>query len=553
LLKHFVKQNPRTSMNRVSIATSTPKPSQTSAPKAKASCAKAAKNAGGGRTLSPDLRLGLTSEMVNQKAFDAAVQRFAERKIALPTFAQVADPTLAPKGSLASLTGVDPDAADNRNLWRVNWFNGADRKSRVDVPVHVVLPPSLTGVEATIVVMLGNKFPMIRAHKVQAAYAVLAPRLVTGQFDPVSQRAIWPSTGNYARGGVAISRLMACRGTAVLPEGMSKERFEWLAQWTEDPSDVVRTFGTESNVKEIYDKCNELSKDPQNVILNQFSEFANYLGHFHVTGRALSTVFEHVAAQMPSTAHPRLRWFTSATGSAGTIGAGDYLKEKYGTHIAALEALECPTMLKNGFGEHNIQGIGDKHIPLIHNVMNTDAVIAVSDRATDNLDILFNTAAGMAHLRDRLGVPGAVIEQLTHFGYSAICNTIGAIKLAKEFRMTADDVIVTVATDGSELYPSEREKFLARDYASGFGAVDAAEVTGRYLQSVDRDNMIQLTELDRERIFNLGYYTWVEQQGTSFDDFVARKEQSWWKSLRDLVPVWDERIVEFNQRTGMAS
>ncbi len=502
------------------------------------------------QTLSADLRLGLTSEMVDQASYDHAVARFAEQRIVLPTFAQVADPTLQPTGTIDSLVGVDPDTADNRNLWRVNWFNGADRKSRVDVPVHVVLPPSLTGVEATIVVMLGNKFPMIRAHKVQAAYAVLAPRLVTGQFDPTSQRAIWPSTGNYARGGVAISRLMACRGTAVLPEGMSKERFDWLAQWTEDPSDVVRTPGTESNVKEIYDTCNELAKDPQNVILNQFSEFANYLGHFHVTGRALSTVFEHVASQMPSTSHPRLRWFTSATGSAGTIAAGDFLKERYGTNIAALEALECPTMLKNGFGEHNIQGIGDKHIPLIHNVMNTDAVIAISDRATDNLDILFNTAAGMTHLRDRLGVPGAVIEQLTHFGYSAICNTLGAIKLAKEFRMTADDVIVTVATDGSELYPSEREKFLARDYASGFGAVDAAEVAGRYLQSVDRDNMIQLTEFDRERIFNLGYYTWVEQQGISFTDFSARKEQSWWTALRDLVPVWDERIAMFNERTA---
>lgn len=313
--KHFVKPDPRTSMSRVSTTSTS-------------------------RTLSPDLRLGLTSEMVDQGSFDRAVERFRERKIALPTFAQVADPTLQPAGALASLQGVDPDAADNRNLWRVNWFNGSDRKSRVEVPVHVVLPSSLTGVEATIVVMLGNKFPMIRAHKVQAAYAVLAPRLVTGQFDPTSQRAIWPSTGNYARGGVAISRLMACRGTAVLPEGMSKERFDWLAQWTEDPSDVVRTPGTESNVKEIYDTCNELAKDPQNVILNQFSEFANYLGHFHVTGRALGMVFEHVASQMPSTAHPKLRWFTSATGSAGTIAAGDYLKERYGTNIAALEALE---------------------------------------------------------------------------------------------------------------------------------------------------------------------------------------------------------------------
>lgn len=502
--------------------------------------------------LSTDLRLGLTAEVVDQGSYDRAVQRFAERKIALPTFAQVADPTLQPLMAKAATSGIDPDAADPANLWRVHWFNGADRRSRVDVPVHVVLPPALTGVAATIVVMLGNKFPMIRAHKVQAAYAVLAPRIVTGQFDPTTQRAIWPSTGNYARGGVAISRIMGCRGTAVLPEGMSKERFEWLAKWTEDPNDVIRTFGTESNVKEIYDECNRLSQDPQNVILNQFSEFANYMGHYNVTGRALATVFEHVREQAGSSSHLRLRAFTSATGSAGTIGAGDYLKERYGAQIVAAEALECPTMLMNGFGEHNIQGIGDKHIPLIHNVMNTDIVTAISDRATDNLDILFNTAAGMAYLRDRMGVPGAVIEQLTHFGYSAICNTLSAIKTAKMLGLGEDDVIVTIATDGSELYPSERDKFLARDYPSGFDTASAAEVAGRYLQSVDTENMIQLREFDRNRIFNLGYYTWVEQQNIGFDDFEARRRQDWWAQVRTLVSKWDERIVEFNERTGMA-
>jgi cysteine synthase len=209
-------------------------------------------------------------------------------------------------------------------------------------------------------------------------------------------------------------------------------------------------------------------------------------------------------------------------------------------------------MLKNGFGEHNIQGIGDKHIPLIHNVMNTDIVVAVSDRATDNLDILFNTAAGMAHLRDRMGVPGAVIEQLQHFGYSAICNTLAAIKAAKRLRLGNDDVVITIATDGSELYPAERETFIARDFPSGFDAVAAAEVAGRYLQSVDTDQMIELGEIDRERIFNLGYYTWVEQQNVPFPQFEVRRDQAWWSSIRSLVGEWDERIDEFNQRTGMA-
>lgn len=500
-----------------------------------------------------DLRLGLTAAMIDKASYDNAVKRFAERKIALPTFAQLADPSTAPSASVSGLANVDPDAADAANLWRVNWYNAADRTSRVPVPEHVVLPKSLTGVDATIIVVLGNKFPMIRAHKVLAAYACLAPRVVTGQFDPTSQRAIWPSTGNYARGGVAISRIMSARGTAVLPEGMSKERFDWLAKWTENPADIIRTYGTESNVKEIYDACNELEKDPQNVILNQFSEFANYLGHYTVTGDALAHVYDHYVASLPSGSHPKLRAFTSSTGSAGTIAAGDKLKERYGAMIVACEALECPTMLENGFGEHNIQGIGDKHIPLIHNVMNTDCVSAVSDHATDHLDLLFNSPAGRKHLIERMGVPVAVVDQLVHFGFSSSCNVLSAIKYAKWFRLGSDDVIITVATDGHELYPSELEKLMATDYPNGFDALDAADVAGRYLTSVDTDHFLELSARDKNRIFNLGYYTWVEQQRVSVPDFEARRSATFWNGIKALVPEWDAHISEFNQRTGMAS
>ena len=294
----------------------------------------------------------------------------------LPTFAQLADPsTIDP----AITAGVDKNAADARNLFRVHWFNDLDG-NRVGVPDHVVLPPELTGIESPVIVVFGDRFPMITAHKVLAAYACLAPRVITGQFDPTRHRAIWPSTGNYARGGIAISRIMASRGVAILPAGMSQERFDWLDQWCANPADdVIKTVGTESNVKEIYDACNELAKDPDNFVLNQFSELGNHLGHYEITGRALAAVFEHVAAGRPNL---RLAAFTSATGSAGTIAAGDRLKEEYGSKIVAVEALECPTMLQNGFGEHNIQGIGDKHIPLIHNVMNTDVVVGISDRAT---------------------------------------------------------------------------------------------------------------------------------------------------------------------------
>ena len=236
------------------------------------------------------------------------------------------------------------------------------------------------------------------------------------------------------------------------------------------------------------------------------------------------------------------------TGSAGTIGAGDRLKELYGTKIVAVEALECPTMLENGFGEHNIQGIGDKHIPLIHNVMNTDVVAAVSDRATDELDVLFNTEVGRTYLRDRKHIPADVVDALAHFGLSSICNMIAAIKTAKLLDLGPNDVLITIATDGAAMYPSERVKTLSRRFNNSFNEVDAAEVFSEHLGHVGTEAMIDCTEQDRTRIFNLGYYTWVEQQGTPLSVFEARRSQSFWRNLRRYIPVWDELTAEFNQR-----
>jgi hypothetical protein len=279
--------------------------------------------------------------------------------------------------------------------------------------------------------------------------------------------------------------------------------------------------------------------------------FGNHLGHLTVTGRALGHVFEHVRQRQRELdgRELRLAGFTSATGSAGTIAAGDRLKEEYGAAIVAVEALECPTMLENGFGEHNIQGIGDKHIPLIHNVMNTDVVVAISDKATDELDLVFNSEAGRAHLASK-GVPESVVAQLEHFGFSAICNVLAAIKTAKLLDLGADDAVITVATDGAALYPSERAKLLAGRFGGDFGRVAAAEAFGEHLARVDTDHMIECTEADRRRIFNLGYYTWVEQQGTPFELFEARRRQDFWVGLRRYVDVWDAMIEEFNERVA---
>ena len=492
--------------------------------------------------------LGLVSDVVDQAVYDRTVERFRDQNIALPTFAELSDPSTIPAARVAALDGLDRNEPDARNLFRVHWFGRLDGSGPHAVPDHVELPPELTGVEARIVLAFGNRFPMIRAHKVLAAYACLVPRLVTGRFDPTASRAIWPSTGNYARGGIAISRIMGCRGVAVLPAGMSKARFDWLEQWTLNPADdIVRTPGTESNVKEIYDACNEMEKDPVNQIINQFSEFANHLGHYKVTGPALERVYEHVTADDTGS---RLAAYVSASGSAGTLGAGDYLKEHHGADIVAAEALECPTLLENGFGEHNIQGIGDKHVPLIHNVMNTDHIVAVSDRSTDALDALFNSPAGKAHLIDRVGLDADLVESLTHMGYSSSCNALAAIKVAKELGLGREDVIVTVATDGSELYDAEREAYLATHHPDGYDAVAAATDFGRELEAGDTAQHLECGEAERRRIFNLAYYTWVEQQGTEFDDFMARRDLRFWDGMRHFLDEWDEAIVEFNGRTG---
>ena len=486
---------------------------------------------------------GLETEVINTTARDRAVERCRQVGIRLPTFAELADPP----GTDSALAGVDPDAADAANLWRVNWYNDASRAGRAAVPEHVVIPPALSGVESPIILLLGNRFPMIGAHKVLAAYSCLAPRLVTGQFDPTENRAVWPSTGNYARGGIAISKIMGCRGVAVLPEGMSAERFEWLDRWTSDPSDVIRTPGSESNVKEIYDACAALAQDEANVILNQFCEYGNHLGHVTATAAAVERVFEHYTESHSSA---RLAGFVAASGSAGTLGAGDPLKERHGSATAVVEALECPTLLYNGYGEHNIQGIGDKHVPLVHNVMGTDFVIGVSDRSCDALNMVFNTAPGRSYLSGHRHVGQQGLAALGDLGLSSIANILGAIKYAKYLGLGEDDVRLTVATDGAGMYQSQIEIAGAKHHPGGFSEIEAAEAFGQHLLGAGIDHVSELGRFERERIFNLGYYTWVEQQGTGLGEFESRRDPGFWDGLMKLVTVWDEMIGELNTAIG---
>jgi cysteine synthase len=392
------------------------------------------------------------------------------------------------------------------------------------------------------VALVGKWFPT-GAHKVGAAFGCLVPRLVTGQFDPTTQKAVWPSTGNYCRGGAYDSALLGCQSIAILPEGMSRERFAWLQTVA---GEIIKTPGSESNVKEIFDKCWELRNSGQDlVIFNQFDELGNYLWHHEVTGPAMHKVLEQV-----SRSDDTYRGLVVSTGSAGTIAAGDYLKKHFpASKIAAMEALQCPTLLLNGFGDHRIEGIGDKHVPWVHNVKNTDMVIALDDEAAISAIRLFNEAAGKKYLAQQ-GVDENLLERLPWVGISGAGNLLAAIKFAKYYELGENDIILTVLTDSMEMYHSRLEELNAE--RGEFGGVEAAVAHQRYVLGLTLDHMQELNYYDRKRVHNLKYYTWVEQQGKTYSEIQAQwYDDSYWTDIPALVDEIDALIEAFNQKTGL--
>ena len=466
---------------------------------------------------------------------------FKKNGVILPTISELSNPHSIKEKVKNKLKTLDKNEIDPLNLFRVHWFNNRDHSDFSKVPEHILLPSEFTGVEAKIIVNIGRLFPLITAHKVLAAYACLLPRILSGTFDYENHKAVWPSTGNYCRGGVAISRILGLKSIAILPEGMSKERFAWLEQWVEDKNDIIKTTGTESNVKEIYDACNELKKDPKNDIINQFDEYYNYAIHRAVTGPS----FEKSFLEVKGDSNLKPRFYVSASGSSGTLAAGDYLKDHLNTKTAVVEAIECPTLLCNGFGEHNIQGIGDKHVPLIHNVMNTDFVVGISDQATNNLNLIFNTEVGKKFLISRKGFNSNFVNRLPEFGFSTIANILASIKLAQYMKLGSDDAIITVATDGADLYLSELEK-TKKEFEGIYDETACAEIYGRYLKGITTDHTLELNQIEKERIFNLGYYTWVEQQNINIKEFEKRKEQTFWDDHLHYMLSLDNKIKEFN-------
>ena len=478
---------------------------------------------------------------INEAIVAKAAKRCHEQGILIPTLAQMKDPSLIPDDIAAKVQKVGLWDIDPLNLFRITWKNDPET-GLFNEGNWIEFPRELTGVDARIIGLVGKWFPT-GAHKVGAAFGCLVPRLVTGQFDPTTQKAVWPSTGNYCRGGAFDSRLLACESVAILPEEMSQERFEWLSNVADE---VIATPGCESNVKEIYDKCWEIRRTrPECVIFNQFDEFGNPIWHYNVTGTMIQELFEKLARP-----GQRLGAYVSATGSAGTIAAGDFLRTKHSDLIVtAVEALQCPTLFACGFGGHRIEGIGDKHVPWVHNVRNTDFLCAVDDDQCLDLLRLFNEEAGHAVLLDA-GVDGQVVRDLPLLGISSICNLVAAIETAKYYDMDGRDLIFTSLTDSAEMYSS---RLIEQTAAHGVYSREKALVDhARWLLGATPDYVRELSYHDRKTLHNFKYFTWVEQQGRTVSELRQLWDRDYWTEIFNVTEHWDRRIAEFNERINSA-
>jgi cysteine synthase A len=480
---------------------------------------------------------------INQPVLDSTVTYCRDKGITLPTFAMMKDPHLVPESVQNDLTRIGLWDVHPANLYRITWKNEPkERGGLFGGANHIVLPEKLTGCPANILVLVGRYFPT-GAHKVGATFGCLVPRLITGQFNPLTTKAVWPSTGNFCRGGAYISALLACQAIAILPEGMSRERFEWLSKIA---GEVIATPGCESNVKEIFDKCWELRASGHDLmIFNQFEELGNPLWHYVVTGSAAEEALRsHVKPG------DRVAGFVGSSGSAGTLGAGYYLKEKFpGSKLAVAEALQCPTLLMNGFGDHRIEGIGDKHVPWVHDCKNTDFVIAVDDEVPIRLIRLFNESLGRKALV-AAGVPAEVAGCLDLLGISGVGNLIAAVKFATSLELTASDWVVTVATDSMDLYRSRLDE-LTRE--RGRYRESQAERDLELFAGIPIDHMKELTYYEKKGIHNLKYFTWVEQQGRDVAELRAQwsEHAHYWDGTFALADRIDALITEFNHRVGL--
>ena len=362
-----------------------------------------------------------------------------------PTYDEMLDPSLLGKDVRAkAVAALKQNELDPINLFNITWKDATNQVRKV------VLPQALTGIDANIVVMLGCGFPS-GSHKVGPAYSTLIEGLVDGEIIPGEHTILGPSTGNFGIGTAYVSKLLGFRAIVIMPDSMSKERYERIKRYG---GELELTPGSESDVILTLEKTRELMKNPKNKALAQFELFPNYRFHRHVTGNSAIEAVKGVG-------NGRIAGFTSAPGSAGTLAAGDQIKIAFPeAKVAALEPYECSTLANGGRGQHRIEGIGDKMCTLIHNILNTDFVILIKDEETVQGVKIFHD--GVDELV-QMGVDRNFALSLRElFGPSGICNVLGAIKLAKHLRLGPGDNVVTIATDGFDRYNSVLEELNSR-------------------------------------------------------------------------------------------
>lgn len=456
-----------------------------------------------------------------------------------PTFEEMLHPNkIAPAIREKALQALKADPLNPINLFNITWRNAQNEVN------HIVLPPELTGVEANIVVLFGKEFPS-GSHKVGAAYSVLLEKELFGEVDPSKNTLVWPSTGNYGIGGAWVGGRMGCKSVVVLPAGMSRERFERIESYG---ASVIKTIGSESNVKEIYDETHRLRQDPNVRILNQFEQMGNYRFHYHVTGNTIAELAGELQAK--GIGNGKAAAFVWAMGSGGTNAAADRLKQVFPDckHVG-LEPIQCPTLFNNGYGSHDIQGIGDKHVTWIHNVLNMDALMCIDDIQCKKGLQLLAEPVGRETLIKRYGANPELIEKMGDlFGISGICHILGAIKTAKYYGFGKDDVIYTAATDSLDRYYS-----VIDEMAAHYGKLDEAAAVGRVegvFHSAGTDWVLEGTKDVRERWHNLKYYTWVEQQGKSVQELDAQRDPQWWIGHQQRVQEIDKRLNTLRETEG---
>ena len=450
-----------------------------------------------------------------------------------PTFREMQDPTqIPPDIRNRALAAKVADPLNPINLYNITWKNAQGRVN------YIVLPRELTGIEANIIVLYGKEFPT-GSHKVGPTYSIAMEKQLSGEIEPGRDTLVWPSTGNFGIGGAWVGPRLGYDSLVLLPEMMSQERFDKITSYG---AKYIKTVGCESNVKEIYDKTKELAlADTKNKILNQFQEFGNYRFHYSVTGNSIIEAVKDLADR--GNGNGRVAAFVSAMGSSGTIAAGDRIKQSFSeAKTIGLEPIQCPTMYNNGYGGHDIQGIGDKHVTWVHNVLNMDAIMCIDDIECKKGLQLLTEEAGMKVLEQRFGIAREVLEPISQiFGISGICNVLGAIKTAKYFELGKNENIVTLATDAIDRYPSVLQE-LTKTYGQ-MDDVEAAIRTVSIFHKVKLDWIKEGTMDTKKSWLNLKYYTWVEQQGKTVNELNAQRDPEFWLAHQEKVSEIDKQIL----------